>query len=200
ATSSIMPITEPIEVRTYGDSTTIYPMPFLTNENMSIDLGGVAKGYLCDEIKKIYKNNDVKWGIVSLGGNICAYGDRDFTIGIRDPKGLQNDIIGKLVINSKIVATTGAYERYFEENGQVYHHILDVKTGYPVKSKWQSVTIISENGALADFLSTYLFSIDKIDFSNPEYSVIAIDNENTIHISANLDFETVKENRVIKYE
>lgn len=139
---------------------------FLKDKNMAIDLGGIAKGYICDVIKQEYDSLNVDSALVSIGGNIFAYktkpGNKAYTLGIRDPYGESNDIIGKLNATNKVVATTGAYERFFESEGKIYHHILNTKSGYPVDSAVASATIVSEDGGLADFLSTTIF-IEGID-------------------------------------
>jgi len=142
---------------------------FLEDKNMAIDLGGIAKGYICDLIKKEYDSLNVDSAIVSIGGNIFAYKtkpeNKAYTLGIRDPYGSPNDIIGKLKSTNKVVATTGAYERFFEKDGKVYHHILDTQKGYPVDTAIASATIVSEDGGLADFLSTTVFieGLDNIE-------------------------------------
>lgn len=71
--------------------------------------------------------------------------------------------IGALKVHDKAIVTSGGYERYFIEDGNVYHHIIDTSTGYPADSGLISVTVISESGTLADGLSTacYVLGLDK---------------------------------------
>lgn len=167
---------------------------FLQDKGMAIDLGGIAKGYICNEISNIYKKNGVSGALASIGGNTLTYGtkpsDNQFTLGIRDPNGNANDLVGTLSVGDVVVATSGGYERYFEQDGKRYHHILDTKTGYPVDSDLLSVTVVSENGGLADFLSTTLFiagSEHIQEYLNHEkFSVIVIDNKNNVYISDSL--------------
>lgn len=172
----------------------------LAEEGMSLDLGGVAKGYIVDLIKKEYENQNIKSALVSIGGNVFAYGTKPdkslFKLGVRDPNGVTgNEIMGKLKVKDKVVATTGGYERYFEQDGKIYHHILDVETGYPVKSDIVSVTVISDDGGLADFLSTSIFIEGKENINNfindERFEVIIIDNTNKVYVSPSLmdDFE-----------
>ncbi|MFZ2540056.1 MAG: FAD:protein FMN transferase, partial [Oscillospiraceae bacterium] len=167
----------------------------LARKGMALDLGGIAKGYIVDRIKDEYQKQRITSALVSIGGNIFAYGTKPdkslFTVGIRDPKGTTgNEILGKLTIKDKVVATTGAYERYFEQDGKKYHHILDVNTGYPYPSDLASVTIICDDGGLADFLSTTLFIAGKEhidDYINDDrFEVIIVDNQNNVHISPSL--------------
>lgn len=177
---------------------------FLQEKGMKIDLGGIAKGYMAAAIYEEYQKLDITAALVSIGGNICAYGTKPngeaFTLGIRDPASKSSAaIMGKLQVTDKVLATTGAYERYFEQDGKIYHHILDPKTGYPVQSDLLSVTVISEDGGLADFLSTTLYmagseNIEKYR-NNSRFSVIVIDKENKVYISDSLkgNFELLGE-------
>ena len=94
--------------------------------------------------------------MVSLGGNIQAIGTKpdgsSWRVGIRDPKGSQQDYAGVLQVQNEAVVTSGGYERYFEEDGRTYIHIIDPRTGYPVENDLLSVTIVSPDGTLADGL------------------------------------------------
>lgn len=127
-----------------------------------IDLGAVAKGYASDKSREILKKYKVKYAILDFGGNIVTYGKKpdgkDFVVGISDGEG---GIYAYVFTGETCVVTSGGYERYFEENGKRYHHLLDPHTGYPVENGLKSVTIISENGTLADALSTACFVLGK---------------------------------------
>lgn len=129
-------------------------------KGMQIDLGGIAKGYASDRVIKLFKDTGVKSGLITLGGNVQALGTRPdgslWRVGVRSPLD-ETDYIGVLSVKDKAVITSGGYERYFEENGKKYHHIIDPATGSPSESGLISVTIISESGTLADALSTTLF-------------------------------------------
>ncbi len=126
----------------------------------SINLGAVAKGYITDRLVDILRKNGITSALINLGGNTYAIGKKttgeNWKIGIQDPKN-ENELIGVLTAENLAVVTSGDYQRYFEKDGIRYHHILDPKTGYPSKSGLRSVTIISENAALADALSTAIF-------------------------------------------
>ncbi len=166
----------------------------LTNPYMEIDLGGIAKGYACDLAKKKYQELGLESGLLSLGGNIYSFGTKPdgtaFIIGLRDPRGEESDLMGNLTAPGKVVATSGDYERYFEQDGTRYHHILDPKTGYPAKTDLISVTVIAEEGALADFLSTTLFIAGKEEvlknLDNDKFDVIAVDNQMQVYVSAGM--------------
>lgn len=132
---------------------------------MEIDLGGIAKGYTGNRVMEIFRQYGIRHGLISLGGNIQALGAKSddgkaWRIAIQNPKGGEG-YLGVLDIKDRAVITSGGYERYFEQDGIRYHHIIDPRTGYPADSGLISVTIISEDGTLADGLSTSLFIMGK---------------------------------------
>lgn len=130
------------------------------DDNTSLDLGGIAKGYASHKAAEILKENGVTSALMSLGGNVRAVGSKpdgeSWSVAVTNPDDNSRSI-GTLKISDKAVVTSGGYQRYFEENGQTYHHIIDTKTGYPADSGLKSVTIVSDDDALADALSTALF-------------------------------------------
>lgn len=130
------------------------------DDNTSLDLGGIAKGYASHKAAEILKDNGVTSALMSLGGNVRAIGSKpdgeSWSVAVTDPDD-NSKSIGTLKISDKAVVTSGGYQRYFEENGQTYHHIIDTKTGYPADSGLKSATIVSDDDALADALSTALF-------------------------------------------
>ncbi|MEA5083398.1 MAG: FAD:protein FMN transferase [Lachnospiraceae bacterium] len=132
----------------------------LTDENAAIDLGGIAKGYIGDKAKEYLLENGVEKAIISLGGNILTISpenDTPFRIGVQRPFDDQGTSYGILEIQNMSVVTSGTYERSFEKDGILYHHILDTKTGMPVDNGLYSVTIITKDSAVADALSTTCF-------------------------------------------
>lgn len=128
---------------------------------MAVDLGAIAKGYASDRVADIFRMNDIPSGMVSLGGNVWVCGGKPdgtpWRVAIQDPK--QSDgYAGVLSLRDCFAVTSGGYQRFFEENGKTYHHIIDPATGYPAESGLTSVTVVSaESGALCDALSTALF-------------------------------------------
>lgn len=130
------------------------------DDNTSLDLGGIAKGYASHKAAEILKEYGVTSALMSLGGNVRAIGSKpdgeSWSVAITDPDD-NSKSIGTLKISDKAVVTSGGYQRYFEENGQIYHHIIDTKTGYPADSSLKSVTVVSSDDTLADALSTSLF-------------------------------------------
>ena len=104
-------------------------------------------------------------GVISAGSSILTFGTKPdgskFRVALRDPRGGQDDRIGIITATDTSISTSGDYEKYFEEDGVRYHHILDARTGYPADSGLISVTIVSDSGLLSDGLSTACFVLGK---------------------------------------
>lgn len=134
---------------------------FLTRPGMVLDVGGVAKGYAADRAVEIFLENDVKSGYVNIGGNVIVHGSKPdkslWKIGIQDPRKEHGQMMGVVKIADLAVVTSGDYERFFFEDGQRYHHILNPQTGYPVQTDLISVSILGDNSLQADVLSTCVF-------------------------------------------
>ncbi len=179
-----------------------------------IDLGGIAKGYTSAKIMEIFSEYDVVSGLVSLGGNVQLYGSKvdgsDWRVGVENPDSSiealsKSDYVGTVTISDKALITSGGYQRYFEEDGKKYHHIIDPSTGYPSDSGLISVTIVSDDGLLADGLSTSLFIMGKdkaVEYwreHSDEFDFILVDSEGMIYVSkgiennftSDLDFEII---------
>lgn len=162
------------------------------DSNMKIDLGAIAKGYTSSKIIDIFKENNIKSGMVTLGGNVQVLGKKPdgslWKVGIQNPIG-EDEYLGVLQTSDKAVITSGGYERNFTKNGKTYHHILDPSNGYPANNGLTSVTIISSDGTLADALSTSLFVMGKdkaINFykkSNYNFDFILYTSDNKLIIS-----------------
>lgn len=133
----------------------------LEDAGMQLDLGGIAKGYAADVAASIIKEHGNQAAIINLGGNVYAYGEKangdSFKIGVQNPFSPRGAYLGILSVKDQTVVTSGTYERFFEQDGTVYHHILDPKTGYPVENNLESVTIVTESSMSADALSTMTF-------------------------------------------
>lgn len=130
-------------------------------EGQQVDFGGIAKGYASDRVMEIYGEYGVVSGMVSLGGNVQVLGRKPdgsaWRVGIQDPEGGRGETAALLEAADCAVVTSGGYERYFEEDGNTYIHILDPGTGRPAEGDLASVTVISGDGTLADALSTSLY-------------------------------------------
>lgn len=140
---------------------------YLKRKGMAIDLGGIAKGYAADELKKIIKEENIKSAFLNLGGNVYAIGSKQdgspWNIGIQNPLKGKGEYMGILSVKDKSVVTSGNYERYFMKNGKRYHHIFDPKTGYPSEQGLISTTIVSDSSIDGDALSTttYVLGLQK---------------------------------------
>ena len=137
-------------------------------KDMSLDVGGIAKGFAADEMVKILSENNITYGIINLGGNIFAYGTKNtekkgesWNIGIKNPINPEFGSAFSVKVKNKTVVTSGNYERFFEENGVRYHHIIDVKDGYPCQNGVVSFTIIGDSSLMADALSTSCFILGR---------------------------------------
>ena len=147
----------------------------------SIDLGGIAKGYTSSRVIQIMKDCGIEHAIVNLGGNVQVLGTKtdgsDWRVAIQNPAS-ENSYLGILSTTDKAVITSGGYERYFEQDGQVYHHIIDTQTGYPSDSDLTSVTIVHSDGTTADALSTALFAM-------------GLDGAKELYRSGDIDFDMI---------
>lgn len=160
----------------------------LTDKEASIDLGGIAKGYLADFLKNYLIEKGVKSGILNLGGNVITIGSKpdgsDFKIGIQRPFSEDGTIATTVFANNSSVVTSGIYERYFEIEKEIYHHIIDTNTGYPTKNNLQSVTILSGSSLEGDALSTACMVLG---YENALNLIRSIDGVEAIFITDSYD-------------
>lgn len=180
----------------------------LLTEGTAIDLGGIAKGFAADEVLKIYREYDIKGGIISLGGSsIYTVGQKPdgtpWNVGIKHPrKDNDQDYVGVISLSEQALSTSGDYERYFIKDGKRYHHILDPATGYPADNGVISVTIVVDSNIpdcnmIADILTKTVFvsGVDKglkfID-SLQGVSCIAITSDYNIYKSSNWNIKLDK--------
>ena len=132
------------------------------NDNMGIDLGAIAKGYIADKIKEYLLSQDVQSALIYLGGNVLCIGEKEigpFKIGIEKPFDADGTLVAVVSVSDTSVVTSGIDERYFEKDGNFYHHILDKTTGYPIVNELTAITIITPVSTDADALSTTCFSL-----------------------------------------
>lgn len=132
---------------------------FLKTENMALDLGAIAKGYAADFIVDALEKWNVKRSLIDLGGNIYVHGFRDgnktpWRVGIKNPFEPEGQPIIRLEVSDTAVVTSGIYERFFQQDGNHYHHIIDSRTGKSAESDVVSATIICKSSMIADILST----------------------------------------------
>lgn len=133
----------------------------LLDPDARLDLGFIAKGYIADKLKAYLTENGVTNGIINLGGNVLTIGTKpdgsDYHIGVQKPFAETGTALTTLTVSDRSLVSSGNYERYFEKDGILYHHILSTKDGYPVNSGLNGVTIISKNSVDGDALSTLCF-------------------------------------------
>lgn len=160
-----------------------------------IDFGAVAKGYAAQRSVELLQEQGVEAAVLSLSGNIQTYGTKpdgsDWEIAIRNPFDTDGVIATLFVSGTKAIVTSGSYERYFEEDGVRYHHIMDPKTGRPADSGLVSVTIVADNALLADGLSTALFVMGTeraLDFwrESSDFETILIAEDGTVYVTEGL--------------
>jgi len=162
------------------------------SQGVRIDLGGIAKGYAVEQSAALLRGMGIEHALISAGGDTRVVGDRfgrPWMVGIRHPRD-EYGIVTRLPLQDEAVSTSGDYERYFDEDGVRYHHIIDPGTGDSARSVL-SVTVIGADATLTDALSTSLFvlgverGIELID-RLPGYEAVLIDRHGALHYSAGL--------------
>ena len=135
----------------------------LKKKGAKLDLGGIAKGYIADKMKAYLEQEGVTSAMINLGGNVLTLGGKpdgsNYQIGIQKPFDEMNQALASVEIKDQTVVSSGVYERYFKLNDQIYHHILDTKTGYPTENNLLGVTVICDHSVDGDGLSTTCFSL-----------------------------------------
>ena len=130
-------------------------------EGCHVDLGGVAKGYIADRLRAYLAAQGVTSALIDLGGNLSCLGTKPggdpFRVGVQYPSRDSSQIIAALSAQDVSVVTSGVYQRCFQQDGVLYHHILDSATGCPARSGLLSVTVVAPTSAAADALSTACF-------------------------------------------
>jgi thiamine biosynthesis lipoprotein len=159
---------------------------------MRIDLGGIAKGYAVDRCIDILRQAGIRNALVSAGGDTRVIGrrtDHPWNVGIRDPR-KRDGVVSVIPQEDSAISTSGDYERYFEEGGVRYHHILDPQSGDSARAL-RSVSIIGDLAIDTDALSTSVFVLGvekglELVNSLPNTEAIIIDNEGRLHYSEGL--------------
>ncbi len=161
-------------------------------QGVRINLGGIAKGYTVEQAVELLRQRGVTSGIVTAGGDTRLLGDRrgqPWMVGIRDPR-KEGEVAIRIPLADEAVSTSGDYERYFEEDGKRYHHIIQPATGEPANGV-HSATIVGPDAVITDGLSTSVFimGVDKglrLIATLPDYEAIVIDTEGSIFYSDGL--------------
>ena len=179
-----------VSVSDNGDGTYSISKP----DDVILDLGAVAKGYIADKIKDFLEENGVKHAIINLGGNVLCIGKKtntdNFGIGVRKPFAANNEVLVALSVDDSSVVSSGNYERYFyADDGTFYHHILNPATGYSYDNDLSDVTILSKGSLTGDCLSTTCFCLGlddgmKLIESLDGIEAVFVTNEGEIHYSS----------------
>ena len=152
----------------------------LKKTGQSIDLGGIAKGYAADEVKRILIENGIESALINLGGNVVTIGTKlpgqEWRVGIQNPLSPTGEYLGVLSATNKTIVTSGSNERFFIKDGVRYHHILDPRTGKPAQSELLSATAIGSSSTDADAITTAIFILGP---------------QNSIELLKQLEVETV---------
>ncbi|MBO6303044.1 MAG: FAD:protein FMN transferase [Ruminiclostridium sp.] len=161
-------------------------------EGYMLDLGSCAKGYSGDEMLGVMSEYGINSALVNLGGNVQALGSKpngtEWSVGIANPFS-PNELLGVLQIHDKSVITSGGYQRYFtDDDGNVYIHILDPRTGHPADSGLVSVTVVGDRGIMCDALSTALFVMGKeraVSYwrGNGGFDMVLVTGDGTVYIT-----------------
>lgn len=184
---------------------------FLEDEEMQLDLGAIAKGYMTDEVHDLFESRGVTTAIIDLGGNVYVMGgspardEQVWNVGIQDPFGERGKSIGSTQQTERSIVTSGIYERNLEVDGQIYHHLMDPQTGYPFTNEIAGVSIISDKSVDGDALSTLVFGLgieSGLEYINGRNDVEAVfvSKDKDVYLSEGLktNFELKDENYHLK--
>ena len=165
-------------------------------QGAQVDFGALAKGYAGTLAAAALKEAGVTSALLDLGGNIQTVGTKPdgspWRIGIRDPEDPESgSYLGELELVDQAAVTSGGYQRYFEEDGETYWHIIDPATGWPARSGLTSVTVVGTDGALCDGLSTALFVLgldEALDYWRTwgGFEAVLVGEDGTVTVTAGL--------------
>jgi len=166
----------------------------LARKGMSLDLGGVAKGYAADKAIQILKQEGIRSALVTTGSTTRVIGEKPdeepWRIGIQHPR-KEKEIIGTLSLKNQSVSTSGDYQQYFIKNGRRYHHILSPQTGQPARGVMSVTVVTNKSCAEADILSTAIFVMGypegmRFIERTKDLEGIIVDAQGKVHISSGL--------------
>jgi thiamine biosynthesis lipoprotein len=165
---------------------------FFTTHGVRINLGGIAKGYVVERAAAMLRARGVEHALLNAGGDTRVIGDRrgqPWIVGIRHPR-VADEVVTRLPLVDEAISTAGDYERFFEENGRRYHHIINPATGRPTEGVL-TVTVIGPDGTMTDGLDTAIFVLGvkkglELIEHYPEYETIIVDSTGKVSYSKGL--------------
>lgn len=174
---------------------------FLEDEEMSLDVGSIGKGYAVQRLSEYARESGMEHMLFSVGGNVCAVGDKPdgtpWRVGIENPD-LESGkgYVGTVEISGKSIVTSGDYQRFYEVDGKRYCHIIHPDTGMPPEH-FPSVSVLTEDSGIADALSTSLFNMEfeegmELVESLPEVEALWIMEDGGIHWTSGFEFNEEK--------
>ena len=190
-----LPNMEELNVNTNINDIKLDGNNYSKSNDIKLDLGGIAKGYVTELVGRYLEENDIHSYIINAGGNVMvgkAYNKDTFLVGITNPDN-KDDMFTKVKVNNLSIVTSGSYQRYCTLDGINYNHIINPITKYP-SNYMKSVTVISKSSMIADIYSTYLFLLPvedglKIVNNTPDIEAIwYIDKDNIVR-SDNFNYE-----------
>ena len=173
-----------------------------------ISFGAVAKGAMAERSKQILKEYGIESAFLSLGGNVQTVGVKPdgslWRIGVQDPNNLSG-YLGIVSIGELAAVTSGSYQRYFEQDGKLYHHIIDPATAAPAESGLVSVTILCDSGTMADCLSTAMFIMGEeaalaYRSTYGGFDMILVTDDHRVIVAGDLQFEEAAEGYIYQYQ
>jgi thiamine biosynthesis lipoprotein len=164
-----------------------------TVPGVRINLGGIAKGYTVEHAAELLRKQGVRHALLNAGGDTRVIGDRrgqPWIVGIRHPR-QADEVVTRMPIVDEAISTAGDYERFFEENGKRYHHVINPSTGRPTEGIL-TVTVIGPDGTLTDGLDTAIFVLGveeglEMIKSYPDYETIIVDAAGKVFYSEGLE-------------
>ncbi len=172
-----------------------------------LSFGAIAKGAMAERSKQLLTEYGIEHAFLSLGGNVQTVGTKPdgslWRVGVQDPNNLSSHL-GIVSVGEMAVVTSGSYQRYFEQDGKLYHHIIDPETAAPAESGLTSVTILCESGTMADALSTAMFILGEdaaIDYHRTYggFDMILVTEDNRVVVVGDVDFEETTESYIYEY-
>lgn len=163
-----------------------------------IDLGGIAKGYIADDIASLLRECGVESACINLGGNVAVVGTKPdgapWNVGVQDPNGAAQDVIASVPCADASVVTSGLYERQFTQDGVLYYHILDPRTGYPVATDLVSTSLKTDSSTDGDAYATMLFLMGheaalSLVNGDARFEGLMVDSDGAVALTDNATFE-----------